>query len=402
MFFIKRRSLLPLLSGVLAILIVGCFGNGDPQPTTTAVVSIPTMVATPVVASPNADVSIPSTKVIPSPTVKSDVVVPTPTSIPTVETMPIAELSQGRCLLNSGSGTFGTAPGPTPTPTSSGADSESIGPTVSEHLKAFALHLKYWSNLFETEWAVADSPEREAAALFKLNQRASSLCKSVRTVESALSADGLLAQYKEALRIRHSWSNLAIEQLLCCGSGRTADLEKGRDSTAKYVASTTEFVLQTLIDVGSLPSLQVLEGVGVIYQPEAGWLISDSAGSALLIAPIDLQKDTVDGLGPLKVGTGIRIRRFALADQQTLDEAVLRFGHLPKSIGEIRDHRASVIFGIDVETWVSESDLGWVTELSIGVDEKHVYIVEVGCPPTLVDKCSSVSHFLDSMVLLGS
>lgn len=168
----------------------------------------------------------------PSPIV-SQTAVPTPalqptveeTSSPGLEALPVSAITiPSRRLGETGaSANLGTAPAPTPTPVpkpnhrSPAAVAFEVS-TYGDRAVPTERHVTHGNQWFDDVWQLAQTAEEQAAQLQLLGTRLSQVCTAISALkEVPPEATGTNTLLREAVRVRHRWVELAVEQLRCCG-----------------------------------------------------------------------------------------------------------------------------------------------------------------------------------------
>jgi len=261
-----------------------------------------------------------------------------------------------------------------------------------------------WSNEFEENWELVSSPEEEAAALFSFDRRLSVLCDAIRHREIPADLVVHINALRESLRLRHTWTTLAITDVLCCDSARTLELSVGRISTHAYAVEAV-LRIESELEVGNADLIKSdFETFGLRFSTDPGWNVFDIRGSIIGIAPSYLQLSGPEGVGTERwqYGTAFRVRRLRVPGDIDLAQTVSRFSHLPGLLGDVVSERNTSLLGQKAKVWSVDSAGDWQFEIFVSLVGEYAIIVDYGCPKSSSEWCSVLNESVDRIELIAS
>ena len=307
---------------------------------------------------------------------------------PVRERLDPAELTPSRCVFDSHLVGFGTAPAPTSTPVpSNGGSAVVIDEAVLEEFTSRALtiagHLGRWSREFDEIWVDQLTVEEQAAAVRALELRLSLLCDAISELTAPSQAQlGIIESVRESVRASLAWVTRAIDELQCCGTAQTADIERGRAVTGSFMS---EVVSAVKIAVGNRSNREIemlFENVKLELKAPAGWLSSSGTSSIIVMAPVDSQESGLAGLGPhfWSKGAALKVNRYRNNETNVTADSLERFESIPSSRGAITSVQDGGLIGDVGRTWNVDAGDDWRHSVSISITPDFVYVIEYGCP----------------------
>jgi hypothetical protein len=189
----------------------------------------------------------------------------------------------------------------------------------------------------------------------------------------------------------------AADSLACCGSLGAHKVNLGADASATAFKDA-EAALQPLATQYGGPSgtgaasLDIASDVlGVSLTAPAGWIILDDSALIVVLAPAESQVIAPGGTGPKawSLGTAIRVRRLRNPPGQDLNAALPRASTLLGVFGPVQKQESAKVQGLaGVQQTRQDAATGWTTFVAVTVKGDFTYLVELGCPPQVTDRCA--------------
>ena len=411
-----------LVIAVLTLLVVIACSQGDvPEvaPTTIEIASTPTPV------QPNPSPTSTQSPRSVTPTASPTFTVPTATPerpVPSVTpgmALPELQLEEAQiaqCRLSgdigrSGLSGNGTAAAPTPTPVVIGTsrDPDLVASDLAVFRKGvdpiLSTLVEYDAN-FRESWSSADTVGMQAALLHAVGNKLAQLCSAASQLSVPQEILGEMVGFAESIRVRHAWTEIALEELLCCGDAHTTKMRIGLNSTTLVISEATSS-LSNFLDEHEIARdsdsdrvfLNELFGLTMLIGSES---IVVRNGVDLLVAYVDAASLDPTSLGPAgwNDGSAIRIRRLRNRTEVSVDEAVAEQSGFVDRFGDVRRIDEFDNPNID-EVHFEYLQLidGWEGSMTVFVGDGFTYMIEAMCHQDVPAACGSVRASVESVAL---
>lgn len=254
-----------------------------------------------------------------------------------------------------------------------------------------------WAVEVDARWDRATSSREAAAELGAQGTRLALLCAAAARLPDVQEARAASSALRAALRARQAWLVSAAESLACCGSLGAHSVNFVAEAAAAAFSSA-DAALEPLATqyggptgAGPAPSDVASDVLGVTLTLPPGWLLLDHAALIIAQAPPGSQVMAPGGNGPRawSLGTAMRVRRLRNPPGQDLNSALPRANALLDVLGPVRMQGPATVHGAEgVQQTRQEAATGWTTYVAITVRGDFTYLVELGCPSQVTDRCA--------------
>jgi hypothetical protein len=236
-----------------------------------------------------------------------------------------------------------------------------------------------------------------AASIAAEGRRLSHICSAIGIVPRSSETASLLVQLTTAVKARHDVLFNAVELLRTPDASFEA-IDSERDDTTVDIlgfgSTLEEFATASGVaaSAGSKEYKIANPLLALSFPVLPSWVPIRSGIDVFVIAPANIQRYSVSGLGPdgWKQGTSTRVRRFRNETGRTLEEAVNALDSLLFRFGNRIDETSSVI-GSEPGALLtfSSPDGSWRTLVGATVVSDATYLFEIGCPSEFIFECES-------------
>jgi len=291
-------------------------------------------------------------------------------------------------------------------PTQDAVEEPAPTPTPGEFMAAAVPIIQFASGIadrFQDPWGSVRGPSEEAALLGVHGRRVAALCRGVGFLRPSAAEDELAGRIRDAIGRRYEWVSGAAEQLTCCGTGRTGDLEAAQEATRNTLE---DLLLEFSSLAGTAPDgarTWISTDLGVTLSVPAGWVLVRSDFEMVLLAPARFQRigDNGLGMGPRANGSAVRVWTVSRPGTYTLDDALRDAQPLMTRYGEPQTAETVIVGGVEgVQHTLKDEDAGWQTRLTVFALEGRGYFFEAGCPVEHASECfREAGQMLDGLRL---
>jgi hypothetical protein len=324
--------------------------------------------------------------------------------------MPLEDIANPVCVPAdvTDSSSVGTAPGvqPTATPLPGQRDAETVKSEIDAYLDAVAPafeHARYWETWLRGRWAESLSSGQQATALHIASIRMAQACNALAAMSYVpQEAASSHIEISEAARRRLAWSQDAVAQLQCCGTGITHETEADAlevESAFDEAYATLSSLIEEFPDV-SPGRYELFDPVlAVRLRVPDGWFTWPEGLSIVLTAPAEENDDTLAGLGAdsWRLGTSVRVRRLRNSNSLTVAEANDQFQALVTRQGEVLSSREISIDKAPALMHTLNAGGGWNVTMTIVTAGEFVYFIETGCSTNVPAGCDQAMEIVDSV-----
>ena len=352
-------------------------------------------------------------------TVESPTQHPTSESAGQLSGMAVSDVDIAKCRIGgeiaktiTGTSEQGTAPAPTPTPlpADGSRDISLIRSELSNlypKLDPILISLNRHNVAFKSFWAETGTVDEQAGQLHTFGNLLSQLCSAISLVDVPYEVTGELVGVAEALRVRHAWMNVALEELLCCESAHTEFLDVGRRATGKLVESSAENVRAAIDGYLNQP---IVSTDRLVENSRFQMSILTATDAVVVRNGLDILisiPDEADVLDPASLGAGrwlfgsaLHIKRLRNNLPVTVEEAAESYAGIINRDGGAVPADSLDVQGVDTISYkLSVLGEDWDESISIFVSNGFTYFIEIKCRNDIADQCESVVRTAKSIKL---